>query len=173
MRALTSAKKTVDFLMEWLCIIILAAMTILVTYQVITRYFFNKPSAMSENTAQYLFVWMVMFGSAYVFGSREHLNIDYLKDKFSPIVNLVVEILINITLFMFSALVCAWGGWIGAMKQMPTMDAATKISMGLIYMSIPVCGAAMLFYAVYNIFLAVREYKANVVSSNCGSNSTM
>jgi TRAP-type C4-dicarboxylate transport system permease small subunit len=147
-------------------------MSILVSYQVITRYFFNKPSAISENTAQYLFVWMVMFGSAYVFGSREHLNIDVLKDRFPLFVNLVVEILINITLFVFSAIVCAWGGYIGAMRQMGTMDAATQIPMGLIYISIPVCGAVMLFYAVYNTFLALQEYKTNTVS-NRGSGSTM
>ncbi len=61
----------VDKAMEWLCIVMLAIMTVLVSYQVVTRYFFNNPSAMSENAAQYLFVWLVMFGSAYVFGSRE------------------------------------------------------------------------------------------------------
>ena len=71
MKALTTIKKAVDKVMEWSCILILIVMTVLVTYQVITRYFFNRPSAISETAAQYLFVWMVMFGSAYVFGLRE------------------------------------------------------------------------------------------------------
>jgi len=173
MQTFTSVKKFVDLLMEWLCIMLLAVMTVLVTYQVITRYFFNRPSAVSENTAQYLFVWMVMFGSAYVFGLKEHLDITILKDKFSPFTNLVVEILINITLFIFSAVICALGGYRVTMMQMRTMDAATGIPMGFIYASIPVFGAAMLFYAVYNICLSVREYKANAVSSGLKSNTTM
>ncbi|MCL1875002.1 MAG: TRAP transporter small permease [Synergistaceae bacterium] len=172
MQAFTTAKKYVDLLMEWLCIILLSIMTVLVSYQVVTRYFFNSPSAVSENTAQYLFVWMIMFGSAYVFGLREHLSITVLKDKFTPFINLAVEIFINISLFLFSAFVCAMGGYRVVTMQMRTMDAATGISMGFIYASIPVCGAVMLFYAVYNTCLSIREYKTSV-ASGFGSNTTM
>ena len=61
MQAFTAVKRGVDKVIEWLCIIILAVMTVLVTYQVVTRYFFSKPSAISETLAQYLFVWMIIF----------------------------------------------------------------------------------------------------------------
>ena len=84
MQALTSIKRVADKVIEWLCIAILAVMTILVTYQVVTRYVFDESSAISEILAQYLFVWMVMFGSAYVFGLKEHLDITVLKDKMPP-----------------------------------------------------------------------------------------
>ncbi|MCL2146911.1 MAG: TRAP transporter small permease [Synergistaceae bacterium] len=173
MRAFTNLKKFVDLLMEWLCIVLLAIMTVLVTYQVVTRYFFNKPSAVSENTAQYLFVWMVMFGSAYVFGLKEHLDITILKDKFAPFMNLIVEISINITLFVFSAVICVLGGYHVTVLQLGTMDAATGIPMGFIYASIPVFGAVMLFYAVYNTCLSVQEYKTNAVGSKSNATTTM
>ena len=41
MQALTSIKRVADKVIEWLCIAILAVMTILVTYQVVTRYVFD------------------------------------------------------------------------------------------------------------------------------------
>ena len=174
MRVFTSVKKFIDLLMEWLCIIMLAIMTVLVTYQVITRYFLNRPSAVSENIAQYLFVWMVMFGGAYVFGLKEHLDITVIKDKFAPFTNLIVEILIDITLFVFSAVICALGGYRVAMMQMRTMDAVTGIPMGFIYASIPVCGAAMMFYAIYNMCLSAHEYKTktNAVSPGLKGDTT-
>ena len=164
MHAFTAVKRVIDKIMEWCNIIILAIMTILVTYQVITRYFFNKPSAISEGLAQYLFVWMIMFGSAYVFGLREHLNITVIKDKLSPMPYLIVEILTNLVLLIFSWGVMIVGGYQGALKQMTTVDASLQIPMGIIYIAIPICGFVMLFYAIYNICLAVVEYHQKVAA---------
>ena len=74
-------KKLFDRVLEVSCIALMSVMTILVTYQVITRYIFNKPSAVSEVLARYMFVWMVLLCAAYVFGLREHMNIPFVKDK--------------------------------------------------------------------------------------------
>lgn len=161
MEAFTKVKKIVDQILNWLCIVMLMVMTVLVTYQVVTRYFFKKPSVFSEPATQYMFVWLVMFGSALVFGERGHLEITAVKDKLKPGAYMVVEILSNITLIIFSVVVCIVGGWTISMQQMSATDAALKISMGLIYISIPVCGVFMVFYAIYNICLAVKERKEN------------
>ena len=53
-------KKLFDRVLEVSCIALMSVMTILVTYQVITRYIFNKPSAVSEELARSMFVWMVL-----------------------------------------------------------------------------------------------------------------
>lgn len=130
MQALTAVKRVVDKVMEWMCIIILAVMTVLVTYQVVTRYFFNKPSAISEALAQYLFVWMIMYGSAYVFGLREHLDITVLKDKLHGVPLLLVELLTNVVLILFSLVVLMYGGKMVTAQQMGTVDAALQIPHG-------------------------------------------
>ena len=159
MQALTSIKRVADKVIEWLCIAILAVMTILVTYQGVTRYVFDESSAISEILAQYLFVWMVMFGSAYVFGLKEHLDITVLKDKMPPALLLIVEILTNVVLVAFSTGVLLYGGALVTNQQMGTADAALQIPMGVIYCAIPVCGAFILFYAIYNVCKAVYDYK--------------
>ena len=102
-------KNVVDKTVEILCVLMLAVMTVLVTYQVITRYVFNNPSTFSETLAQYLFVWLVMFGSALVFGSKDHLEISTIKEKLGPKSRAVVEIVINIFLLVFSIVVCVFG----------------------------------------------------------------
>lgn len=161
MPTLNAIKQIVDKIMAWCCIVILSIMTVLVTYQVVTRYFLNNPSAISETMAQYLFVWLLMFGSAYVFGLRDHLSITLLKDRLSPRNNMIVEFLINGTLFVFASTVMIQGGWQGAMKQMKTVDAALQIPMGVIYIAVPVCGVVILFYAIYNCCLAVEQCRKN------------
>ncbi|WP_409969287.1 TRAP transporter small permease [Bengtsoniella intestinalis] len=173
MQILTSIKRVLDFIISWFCIIVLAIMTVLVSYQVVTRFVFNNPSAVSEILAQYLFVWSVMLGSAYVFGMREHLSITILKDKMPPLLNMLTEILIAITLIAFSYGVCIKGGMANTVLQMAATDASLGIPMGVIYAVIPISGAFMVFYAIYNIALAVQEYKNHTVRKSDDTAGTM
>ena len=159
MEALNKIKFWIDKVIEVISTLILAIMSVLVVYQVITRYVFNAPSAISEILSQYLFVWMIMFGSAYVFGSREHLTIDILKDKFGPKANMIAEIAAQVVLFLFIAVVCVWGGYLYTVKSAPQVDAQLGISKAILYSSLPLTGVVTLFYAVYNSALSVFNYK--------------
>ena len=140
MKALDAIKNVLNKILEILGTVTLGIMTVLVVYQVITRYVFNAPSPFSEALSQYLFVWMIMFGSAYVYGSREHLTIDLLKDKFSPKLNMIVEVIANICLFFFFFLVCVYGGW---------KYTASQVNRIVI----------TLYYAVYNCICSIRDYQ--------------
>lgn len=160
MAVLNKIKSVVDKIFEIISTVILAVMTVLVVYQVVTRYVFNAPSAISEILSQYLFVWMIMFGSAYVYGSHEHLTIDIIKDKFPPKVNMIVEIITNVALFAFIALVCVYGGYLYTVKSAPQVDAQLGISKSILYCSLPITGVVTLFYAVCNCFESVANYKA-------------
>ena len=162
MKVLNAIKKVFDKILEILGIATLGIMTVLVVYQVVTRYVFNKPSGFSEATSQYLFVWMIMFGSAYVYGSKEHLTIDILKDKFSPKVNMFVEIFTNLCLFAFIFVVCVLGGWKYTSGQAVQTDPTLHISMAVLYFSVPFTGIVTLYYAIYNSCLAVFNYKNHI-----------
>lgn len=162
MKVLNAIKSVLDKIMEWANIVLLACMTILVTYQVIARYFFSKPSAVAETLAQYMFVWTIMFGSAYVFGKREHLDITVLKDALKPFPRLCVDLFIEAVLLIFAVTVMLIGGWAQTTKQMIQQDAALQIPMGFIYAAIPFCGAAMLFYSIWLAADDVRRYKEKI-----------
>ena len=143
-------KHFIDRSVEIICIFLLAAMTLLVTYQVIMRYCFNSPSTFSEVLAKYLFVWLVMICSAYVFGLREHMNIGVFRDKLPIKLRLIVEIISEITVLIFAWSVMVVGGSTGAIRQMIQLDSALEIPIGLIYMIIPVSGLLISFYFIYN-----------------------
>ena len=159
MKALDAIKNFFNKILEILGTVTLGIMTVLVVYQVITRYVFNAPSPFSEALSQYLFVWMIMFGSAYVYGSREHLTIDLLKDKFSPKLNMIVEVIANICLFAFILLVCVYGGWKYTASQVNRIDPSLHISMAILYTSVPFTGVITLYYAVYNCISSIRDYQ--------------
>ena len=159
MKVLDAIKNVLNKILEILGTVTLGIMTILVVYQVITRYVFNAPSPFSEALSQYLFVWMIMFGSAYVYGSREHLTIDLLKDKFSPKLNMIVEVIANVCLFAFILLVCVYGGWKYTASQVNRIDPSLHISMAILYTSVPFTGVITLYYAVYNCISSIRDYQ--------------
>lgn len=159
MKVLNGIKAVFDKILMVLGTICLTIMTIMTTYQVITRYFFNSPSAIADALSQFLFVWMIMFGSAYVYGSREHLTIDLLKDKFPPKMNMIVEVITNICLFCFVGIVCVYGGYLYANSQVKQIDPSLRISKSIMYASIPFTGVITAFYAVYNSVRSIQDYK--------------
>lgn len=159
MKVLDAIKHVFDKILEVLGIICLSIMTVMIVYQVVARYVFNSPSAISEALAQFLFVWMIMFGSAYVYGTLEHLTIDLLKDKFPPKLNLIVEIITNICLFVFVLLICVIGGYLYTVGQVKQIDAALHISKAIMYASVPFTGVITMYYAVYNIVRSVKNYR--------------
>ena len=155
-----SIKNTIDTVLQWLCVVIVALMTFFVTYQVVTRYVFNKPSAVSETIARYLFVWLTIFGGAYVFGKRGHMNLVFIRDKFSPKVQTVLEILSEFLIAVFAILIMIYGGRIYTAKQIVQIDPSLMFSMAWIYGCLPVGGVLVLFYSIYNEMELLKKLKS-------------
>lgn len=155
-------KKVFDRALEVSCIGLMAMMTILVTYQVITRYMFNKPSAVSEVLSKYMFVWMVLLCAAYVFGLREHMNIPFVKDKLPAKGRIICDIIGEVIVALFGLGVMVIGGYAGAVRQMGQLDSALQVSMGIIYAAIPLSGISIVFYFFYNVSKLIGEFKNTV-----------
>lgn len=68
MKVLHSIRKVIDVVLSYACAIVFALMVIVGTYQIVTRYFFNSPSTVSEELLTYSFTWMALLASALVFG---------------------------------------------------------------------------------------------------------
>jgi len=152
-------KHWVDKLIAGLLIFIVAAMTVLVTYQVVIRYVFDSPSAISEVLSRYLFIWLILIGSAYVFGHKEHMSIPFVKNKFSEKAQTYIEMFTELATGIFAISIMVIGGYGSAIRQMWQLDSALQIPMGMIYMAIPISGALIIFYSLYNELLLWRRLK--------------
>ncbi|MEG1214027.1 MAG: TRAP transporter small permease [Leclercia sp.] len=157
---ITRVKQAIDKVASLLCIAILGAMTLLVTWQVASRYLLNSPSAISEVLARYLFIWLVLIGGAYVFGLREHMAITFLRDKLPRKLRLSLEIIGELATTIFAFLVLTLGGYIGMNRQMAQLDSALQIPIGVIYIAIPLSGAMTLFYCLYNQYGLFRQFSS-------------
>ncbi|MDR2772614.1 MAG: TRAP transporter small permease [Elusimicrobiota bacterium] len=152
-------KGFVDTILQWFCIAIVAVMAVLVTYQVVTRYVFNNPSAISEALARYLFVWLTMYGGAYVFGKRDHMNLSFVRDRFSPKIKLILMMVSEFLIAIFAFSVMIIGGKSYTLQQMIQLDPSMQIPMGYIYSSLPIAGVLILFYFICNELELFRQLK--------------
>ena len=157
---LTRIKMRVDLVVSYLCIGIVGLMTLLVTYQVASRYLFNSPSAVSEVLSRYLFIWLVLIGGAYVFGLREHMAITFMRDRMPHRVRIALEMVGELATTLFALLVLAIGGYIGMSRQMAQLDSALQIPVGVNYAAIPISGVLAVFYCLYNQYGLARQFSS-------------
>lgn len=67
-------KKLINNIESFICVIALIAMLVLLTYQVILRWF-GYSNAWSEEVARYLFIWIVFIGSSMAVQTGSHITI--------------------------------------------------------------------------------------------------
>lgn len=153
-------KNMLDKVLSSICIIMFVFLVVLVTWQVFTRLVLNNPSTFSEELAKIVFVWLSLFGAAYVFGERGHMNISFVRDKMSPKVGFVVDIIVEITIFLFASLVLVYGGYLQSVKSMSQSSPALPVSVGQIYLALPISGLIIMFYSIYNIYDFFKKNKS-------------
>ncbi len=129
----------------------LALMTILTTYQVITRYIFNAPSTWSEELVGYLFAWSTMFGAAAVTGERGHMNIPILVERFNEAGRKALNIFAEVIALAFSLVILVYGGTTVSSLAMGQQTSSLGVAVGLFYWVMPACGVIMVIYSILNI----------------------
>ena len=150
-------------LMRVLGIIIIALfvfMTLIGSYQIVTRYFFNRPSTVSEELLTYSFTWMALLASAYVFGKRDHMRMGFLADKLTGTPRKYLEIAIDLLTFLLAAVVMVYGGASITKLTMIQKTASLQVPMAYIYVILPVTGVLIMLFSIMNaIDVAHMDFK--------------
>ncbi|OFU50374.1 TRAP transporter small permease [Aerococcus sp. HMSC10H05] len=144
-------RNIIDKAMRSLCAVAMAALTLLVIWQVFTRYILNHPSTWSEELAAYMFAWVTVFGAAYVFGKREHMNIPVIVERFSSVNQNSLQILAEVLNLIFALTVMVYGGFEITQLTMGQLSSSLPLQMGYFYMCIPISGIFIALYSVLNI----------------------
>lgn len=140
-------------IMQALGVVIVALfmlMTLIGTYQIVTRYFFKRPSTVSEELLTYSFTWMALLASAYVFGKRDHMRMGFLADKITGNVRKYLELAIDLLTFAFAGIVMVYGGTAITKLTMIQNTASLRVPMGYIYVIVPVTGVLIMIFSLIN-----------------------
>lgn len=151
MKVLHSIRKGIDVVLSSLCAVVFAAMVVIGSYQIITRFVFRNPSTVSEELLTYSFTWMALLASAYVFGKRDHMRMGFMADKLNAGGQKILNIFSEILIMILAGSVMIYGGVTIMDLTMTQSTASLGIPMGVVYAIIPLCGVLIVVYSILNI----------------------
>ena len=154
METMHKVKAGIMQVLGFVIIALFAFMTLIGTYQIVTRYFFNRPSTVSEELLTYAFTWMALLASAYVFGKRDHMRMGFLADKLIGAPRKYLEITIDLLTLM------VYGGISITKLTMIQKTASLQVPMAYVYVIVPVTGVLIMIFSLMNaIDVAHMEFK--------------
>lgn len=149
---LTVIKKGMTRLLAAIATILLSIMTLLVLYQVFTRYVLNSPAAFTEELVRYFLIWTGFIGAAYAFITREHMCLVLLRDNLNPAARRVLMTAIDILILIFAVFVITIGGFKLAMSAEKVFSALLGIPRSLVYAMAPISGVFIIAAQIINIY---------------------
>lgn len=95
------------------------ALALIISYEVIVRYFFNRPTLWVADFVDYIMLYSTFFMSAWLLKRQGHINLSILTERLSPRSKLVSNTINS----LIGAVVCGFIIWYGVRD---TWDAAVR-----------------------------------------------
>jgi TRAP-type C4-dicarboxylate transport system permease small subunit len=140
-------------ILEKLVIFLLAAIVLVVTLQVFSRFILQSPSSITEELARFLLIWIGLFGGAYGYHSTAHLGLDILTNKLQQTSQYLVGIVAHLLIMIFAVVVMITGGvsLVSLTFDPVQISAALEIKMGYVYSAVPIAGGLIVFISLMKI----------------------
>jgi len=146
-------KQKLDKVIGIALILLMAAMVLNVTWQVVSRYVLQNPSSFTDELSRYMLIWLGMLGSAYVAGQNQHLAIDILPNKLEGIKKERLLIFIAAVVLVFGLVVMIIGGanLLFITFMLGQKSATLQLPLAYVYAIIPISGLLVVVYQALQI----------------------
>jgi TRAP-type C4-dicarboxylate transport system permease small subunit len=170
-------------LLEWAVIILFAVLVLDVLWGVISRtsgtivvkliergyepwsFLPRGQTSWTEEVAINLLMWVSLLGASVAYGEKAHLGVDYFVSKLHPQAQALTEIIVNIIVALFAALILIGGGYVLVSETLKAGGRlpALQVKIGYMYLAVPISGAFILLFCIENII----EILSGKRSSSC------
>lgn len=134
-----------EMILKILCGILTGGIVAVIFYAVVTRYVFHRPPAWSEELSRFVFIWMIMLSAVLVTREQSHIQLTFLLDRLPERFRFLLSNVVRLVMIAFCWVMVQQG-----LKIYPIVAEASSpsfgISMGWLYLSIPVGGILMIIY---------------------------
>jgi TRAP-type C4-dicarboxylate transport system permease small subunit len=76
--------------------VLTAALTLAVVYEVVARYFFNRPTIWAVDFTEYALLYVTFLGAAWALRRGAHIRIEILTERLGPRPQLVLAVLVSV-----------------------------------------------------------------------------
>ncbi|MEI7786137.1 MAG: TRAP transporter small permease [Betaproteobacteria bacterium] len=138
---------------RWALIVVLAAMSIIIFVNVISRYIEGEALPWAEEVARHLMIWLTFLGAGPVLRYGGHLAVENLQDSLPRPLAMALRLIVALLLLCFFGFMI-WYGLLYVSRTQYQTTAATQISFGYIYAAMPIGGLLL----IAHFLLIVRDY---------------
>lgn len=146
------AKKAVNYALSRIAAFLLVVMTILVIYQVFSRYVLSNPADWTEELVRYFLIWTGFIGAAYAFGSRQHMALIFVRERFPKNQKKILMVITDVLILLFAVFIIVIAGTQLALSARAELSPLLGISRGLVYAVAPISGVFIVLVQLINIW---------------------
>ncbi|WP_339863286.1 TRAP transporter small permease [Thalassospira alkalitolerans] len=96
-------------LLAWVAALLFVAAGVMLTYEVMARYFFIRPTIWAAELSQLCLIWGSLLGMPWALGARRHISVDAVTRLCPPPVRRGLEVLAMTAVLAFSVMVMIKG----------------------------------------------------------------
>lgn len=152
---MTIIRTWLDRILRSICVVLFAALVILVVWQVFTRLVLNDPSPWTEEAARFVFVWASMIGIAIAVGEKADVVMDFLVEKLPRQLQRTADILAYLATLSFAVYVLIYGGLKQSALAWTQTNPLLPFTQGQLYLALPIAGFLLAFYLILHIIHAL------------------
>jgi TRAP-type C4-dicarboxylate transport system permease small subunit len=139
-----------DTILKRVVVSVMVLLVLTVTFQVFMRYVASSPVTFTEELSRYLLIWVGLLSAAYAYRVRMHLALDLLVLKLHGSNRALLNLVIHGVILVFSMSVLVVGGirLVMLVTELGQTSASLGISIGVVYLALPISGLAISLYAL-------------------------
>lgn len=141
---------------EWFILIALACIVLFQIMQVVFRYVLSSPIGWVDEYSRFLFIWMIMIGSAVAVQKIEHFSVEFLVEKFNLRMQWLTNAVVT-TLSSIFVLILIVSGFRYLVDMKGKVSSATGVPIEILNFAIPVGFALMAIHLLLNIILKNKK----------------
>ena len=153
---MTAPRRRIVQGLTWISIALFVVLVLVVMWQVFTRQVLASPSGWTTTVSQYLFIWLVLFSVAMVFGERGHVAVDFFARLLPRPAQRATNVLVSLSVLAFAVLGLIWGGIRGMAISWDQMIPGLPVTVGQMYLALPVAGVLIAVFAREAVVPAAR-----------------
>ena len=139
--------------LEWLTIVLFAALVLDVLWGVVSRYVLGTQSRWTEELAIYLLVLVSLLGATLAFRDRAHLGVDYFVGKLDPSARRLATIIAEVAVILFASFGLVYGGYMLVSETLRSgqLTPAMGWKIGYFYSVVPLSGLFIVAFSLENL----------------------
>lgn len=142
-------------LLEYGAMLMVVAMTIIISSQVFCRYFLNFTPGWTEEVSKLLLVWITCIGFSVGVYKGLHLSIEIFVKNLPKVVKQVIYFIDECVILFFGYVLVRYGIQLAERMTSSTLPA-TQWNGSVLYIMVPITGVFAVLYAIRNILLLIK-----------------